>query len=315
MHSLEPELLALGSEGLVEPTVAAHAIARERRDPLSIHAELRLALYAGVLLVTGGVGTLLARHQDRVGPLAIALLVAAAAIACGVPAVRARRAGRPLGAAADYLLLLAALLLSADLAYAEYEFRWFGAYWSWHLLLLTVAHAAVAYAFGSGLVLGAALGALAGWFGVGLGLDEVPFLGFGAPELGARALACAATIAAWGFVDRRRDAGSRFTDVFVHFAANLAFGGVIAWCARAPWLLAGLPLLVALATASIRHGMRRGREVFVVYGVLYAALGVCVVAVPRIDGSSAAASFMLLVVGGAAFALWSLHQRMRERAP
>ena len=47
---------------------------------------------------------------------------------------------------------LAALLASAALAYAERQFTLLGSLWSWHLLLLAVVHAAIAYAFASPLV-------------------------------------------------------------------------------------------------------------------------------------------------------------------
>ena len=47
------------------------------------------------------------------------------------------------------------LLASAALAYAERQFTLLGPWWSWHLLLLAVVHAAVAYAFSSPLVLAA----------------------------------------------------------------------------------------------------------------------------------------------------------------
>ena len=175
----------------------------------SLHPELRVTLYAGVLLVMAGVGILLARNLDRIGPLAIVLMIALAAAACSVPAVRAKLAGRPLTVAGDYLLLLAALLASADLAYAERQFTLLGPWWSWHLLLLAVVHAAIAYRFASPLVLAASLTSLAGWFGVGGTLGDVLPFSYSTPALGARALACAATIAAWRYADRRARPGTR----------------------------------------------------------------------------------------------------------
>ena len=190
-----------------------------------------------------------------------------------MPAVRARLAGRALTVAGDYLLLLAVLLGSADLAYAERQFTLLGPLWSWHLLLLAVVHAAVAYAFASPLVLAASLTALAGWFGVGGTLGDALHFADSTPALGGRALACAAVIAAWRYADRRARPDTRFSDVFDHFAANLAFWGAIAWCLEWPWLAAGLPLLAALAYASVRRGLDTGREAFLVYGIVYAAIG------------------------------------------
>jgi len=314
VHTLEPELRTLHAAGTIDDATASRALALDRREVFSLHHELRATLYVGVLLVMAGVGIILARNLERIGPLTVVLAIALAAAACAVPAMRAKAAGRPLTVAGDYLLLLAALLVSADLAYAERQFTLLGPLWSWHLLLLAVVHAAVAYAFASPLVLAASLTALAGWFGVGGSLGDVVFFATSTPVLGARALLCAAVIAAWRHADRRVRPGTSFSSVFDHFAANLAFWGAIAWCIEWPWLAAGLPLLAALAWASIRHGLDTGRESFLVYGIVYAAIGLCAAVAPRFDDTTASLGFVLIVVCTAATVLWQLRRRLRESA-
>jgi hypothetical protein len=217
--------------------------------------------------------------------------------------------------AGAYLLLLAVLLASADLAYAERQFTLLGPLWSWHLLLLAVVHAAIAYTFASPLVLAASLTALAGWFGVGGSFGDVLHFEYSTPELGARALVCAAVIAAWRYADRHARPDTRFSEVFDHFAANLAFWGTIAWCVEWPWLAAGLPLLAALAYTSVRRGLDTGREAFLVYGIVYAAIGICAAVVPHLHGMTASFTFVLLVVCIAAATLWQLRRRLREPNP
>lgn len=312
MHTLEPELRALHAEGLIDDATAARALARDRGQVFSLYAELRASLYAGVLLVMAGVGTILARNLDRIGPLAILLTVALIAAACAIPALRAKSAGRALPVAGEYLLLLGVLLVSADLAYAERQFTLLGPLWSWHLLLLAVVHAAVAYAFGSPLVLAASLTALAGWFGVGGTPGDLLRVSYSEAEFGARALACALLIAAWRYADRRAGPESRFSGVFDHFATNLAFWGAIAWCLEWPWLAAGVPLLATFSYASVRRGLDSGRELFLVYGTVYAAIGTCAAVLPHIHGTKPSLSFVLIVVCVAAAALWWLRRRLRE---
>jgi Predicted membrane protein (DUF2157) len=315
VHTLEPELRALHAEGVIDDATAARALARDRGQVFSLYAELRATLYAGVLLVTSGIGMVLARNLERIGPLGIVAAIALLAAACAAPAVRARRrAGAP-GTAAEYLLLLAALLASADLAYAERQFSLLGPLWSWHLLLLAAAHAVIAYAFASPLVLAASLTALAGWFGVGGTVGDPLHLAYSTAELGGRALGCAAVIVAWRYADRRWHGTSRFTDVFDHFAANLAFWGAIAWCMEPPWTFAGLPLLGALAYVSVRRGLTTDRESFLVYGVVYAAIGVGAAIAPRLSGLTAQLGFALVVVCAAAVTLWQLRRRLQEPAP
>lgn len=315
MHTLEPELRTLHAEGTIDDATAARALAHDRGQVFSLHPELRATLYAGVLLVMAGVGIILARNLERIGPLAVVLAVALLAVACAVPAVRARVAGRPLADASDYLLLLAALLASANLAYAERQFTLLGPLWSWHLLLLAIGHAVVAYTFGSPLVLAASLTALAGWFGVGAAPGDALHLSYSSPELGARALACAAVIALWRYAGRRAQPDTRFSDILDHFATNLAFWGAVTWCLEWPWLAAGLPLLAALSYVSMRHGLATGREAFLVYGSIYAGIGLCAAVLPRLHGITARLAFVLIVVCVAAAALWQLRRRLRGRAP
>ncbi len=312
MHTLEAEIRALHADGVIDDATASRALAWDRGDVFSLHLELRAAMYAGVLLAMAGVGLVLARNLDRIGPLAILFAIALAAVIAAVPALRARFANRPLTVVADYLLLLAALLASAGLAYAEREFALLGPLWSWHLLLLAVAHGALAYAFKSPLVLAASLTSLAGWFGLGGSVGDVLNLSHSTPALGSRALACAALITAWRHVDRRAPAGTTFSVVFEHFAVNIACWGALAWCLEWPWLAAGLPLLAVLAYVSVRHGLGTGREAFLVYGILYAAVGICVVVVPRLHGMTVSFGFVLMVVCIAAATLWRLRRRLRE---
>jgi hypothetical protein len=306
MHTLEPELRTLHAAGALDDDTASRAVALDRREVFSVHGELRALLYGGVLLVTTGVGVLLARRLDQVGPLAIVLAVAAVAAACYWIAARGRVAGRELGVASDYVLLLGALLASADLAYAERQFGLLGPLWSRHLLLLAALHAVTAYAYRSPLLLAAALAALAGWFGIGTPFDGGGPFDRSAPQIGTSALVCAALIYAWREADRRLRPSTTFGAVFDQFAANLAFWGALAWCSEFPWLYAGLLLVAALAAIVIREGLRRGREPFVVYGVVYAALALCIVIVPRLPGFTVTMGFVLVVVAAAATVLWQL---------
>jgi hypothetical protein len=162
-----------------------------------------------------------------------------------------------------------------------------------------------------GLVLAASLAALAGWFGVGGTLGDVLHFSYSTPVLGSRALVCAVVITAWRYADRRARPNSTFTEVFDHFAANLAFWGAIAWCLEWPWLAAGLPLLAGLAYASVRRGLGAGREAFLVYGIVYAAIGLCAAVAPWFDRSTTSLSFVLIVVCAAAASLWQLRRRLR----
>src|SRR5258708_13349243 len=75
---------ALRDRGLLPAEEAPRLLRVARGELLSVRAELRALLYAGVLLLTGGVGLLVEQNLERIGPVAIAAalgLGAAAALA------------------------------------------------------------------------------------------------------------------------------------------------------------------------------------------------------------------------------------------
>src|SRR5688572_24057143 len=98
-----------------------------RGELVSVRTELRLLHYGGVLTVMGGVGLLVRENLDRIGPVAIALCLWAAAAGALFWAYRHAPAfswGESPSShlAFDYILLLGVLLTGAALAYVEVQF-------------------------------------------------------------------------------------------------------------------------------------------------------------------------------------------------
>ena len=311
MHSLEEELRELQSRGALDAASASRALALECRTLFSVFDELRATLYAAVALVITGVGILIKDHLDRIGPLTLIFVLVLAGAACYVPAIRAKSRGMAPATVAEYVLLLGALIVSADVGYAESQFHWLGANWSRHLLMLAAVHALTAYVFGSRLVLSVALTSLAGWFGIERGPGNLAPWQFATPELGLRALACAAVILAWRAIDRSSQ-GPRFRPVFEHFAANLAFWGVLGWCANARLRVVGVLALLVLAGFAIHKALRSRAESFAVYGVGYGAVGISLVIAEITDLSVLGAVLILAIALTAAAILRHLHDLLKE---
>jgi hypothetical protein len=305
MHSLEPEYLELNAEGLIDEAATSRAVALERGSIFSVFEEVRFALYAAVAAITTGVGILVKENLDHIGPLTLIVTLALVAAACYGAGIRTRlrRETRTIGG--DYLLLLGALIMSADLGYAESQFHWLGSHWSWYLLTLAALHATTAYALDSRLVLSVSLTSLAGWFGVEGHIQNLFQLDNSIRNSGFQALACASVIFVWREVHGRLDGPPQFKEVFQQFAANLGFWGALALCFTPNSRLPGVVVLIVLAVASIRKGLQNSQEIFVIYGIAYTALGLCFVESQIVSGLLAALLELATVIV-AVILLWRL---------
>lgn len=293
MLSLEDELAQ------IDP-LPVRLIAEERREVFSVFAELRVAAYLAVALITTGEGIIVKENADRIGPMTIVVALLLAAAACYWFALR-KPARTIVG---DYVLLLGALLVSAAVGYAESQFHLLGANWSRHFLLLALLHGATAYVFDSRLVLSAALTSLTAWFGVERMFDM-------SATLGLKALLCASVILVFRLVNRHKP----FDEVFEHFAALLAFTAGLAWAWTHEWRWIGVGVTLAVAAIVIVRGVRVRSEVFVLYAIVFAAIAIdtAIIAAMFWTKTDVLIPLLLLVTTPClAIALFIAHNRIKE---
>lgn len=323
MLSFEPELNHL--RPLLGEETTNTLLARDRREVFSVHAELRIVAWAGAMLLAGAAGIVLKDNLERIGPLALAILIGAAAAGC-YAFVWLRRA-RP-SLVDDYILLLGALLVSSDAAFIESQFHVFGDAWYRHFLILAVIHGVAAYAYRSRTLLTLSLAAMAAWLGVN---REYPG---NATEFALRALEAAGVALMWRTVDARlrfslerralspatgaglRDRHSRkdeaFLPVFEHFAANLASVGAAALLFDDNTRLPGCLAMLVIAGMTIFWGFRTRRELFAIYGFLYAVFAVDVYLIDLVDNENFAYVLVIASMIGSIVALFAIHARFRE---
>ncbi|TMK24308.1 MAG: DUF2157 domain-containing protein [Actinobacteria bacterium] len=300
--SLEPELTALPDTGVL--------IARERRDAVSIYPELRILTWAGVMLISTGVGVYITKHLDDIGPLAIATVVGLAAAACYAWAYWKR--SRTASLADDYVLLLAALLASADIGYIEHHYRLLGNSWPRHFLFLAILHAATAYFFRSRLVLSLSVASLAAWLGIERRSVDAIFES--AIETSLRAFLCAAIVVAWRAVDRKLRPASTFSSLFDHAAANLAFWASLILAAHDETRLTGCLIAIALAAASMIYGQRTREGTFVIYAWVYGTIAVDIAICNAIRDEIFITFYLLVSTIAAIVGLFLTHARLRRTA-
>jgi hypothetical protein len=326
MFSVASEIAQLRDSGAITPEAAAPLIARERREIVSVYAELRFLTWAGVMLVVTGVGILVKQHLDEIGPLVIAFAIALGAAGCYAWAAYRRQ--RTASLVDDYILLLGALLLSADLGYIESTWHLLGANWKEHLLLLAIIHGVTAYLFDSRLVLSVSLTSLAAYLGVQRSLDAI----WGSSsDTAVRAFVCAIIIVIWRLIDsllcgaadpaanpsaanpkpRRRVGGAtQFSPVFDHYAANLAFWGALILSADKDLRLIGCAIALGLAVASAVYGVKTRSEMFLIYACVYGVIALDIAVVDLVP--ALAALFIMMSSVAAVVSLFVIHARMRK---
>ena len=308
MISLEPELARLREDGALDDASVARLIAVERRDVVSIYPELRILTWAGVMLISWGVGLLISKHLDEIGPLAIAAGIGIASAACYVWAFWKR--GREASLVDDYVLLLAALLASADVGYIEYHYHLLGESWPRHFLFLALLHGATAYFFQSRLVLSLSVASLAAWLGIERrDVDAI----FEAPVTTAwRSFECAAIVIVWRVIDRAVRRATTFSSLFDNAAANLAFWGALTLAVHRDTRLTGCAIAVVLAVASMVYGWRTREAVFVIYAWVYGTIAVDIAVCDALNEPIVIEFYLLISTAAAIAGLFVSNAQLRR---
>ncbi len=268
---------------------------------VSVRDELRVLLWAGVLLITSGAGLLVRQNVDRIGPLAIAIGIGVAAFACLGWAWR-RAPSRSF--AFDSVLLLGALLAAADLAFIEVKFTPLGAHWPRHFLIVAAAYAWLAFRFDSKTLFSLALTSFAAWRGVSLVGVAVPWGGVAdSNRLFLEALGCGVAFLLLGKVLERVRVRAPFEPVAAWLGWILIVGALAMRLVTDEGLVIPAAALVGCGAVLAWFSWDERSLGRYALGLGAAALGVGARAAEGIDRIGGGEKMMLTVVALLAFAV------------
>jgi hypothetical protein len=306
---------------VLSPTQAALFDRVARRHLVSVRFEVRVLLYLGVVLLTSGVGLLLAEHHRELGPWVIAVAIGLAAAGC---LFWVSRQAAPFSwdevpspnLAFDYALLLGLLLFASDLAYVEAQFTLLGPRWTHHLLVVGVVYVLAAYRWDSRTVLGLALTTLAAWRGVSVVLISGSFGTGDASALRSNGLALGALYVGAGALSVRWKRKPHFEEIFANAGLLLVLGALVSgvlgdqpmWGVWLAGLLSTAGLVMLLA-------FRLGRSLYFAQGVLAAYVGLLrLLFAPYGRQASSLPLLLAALLGiGALTLIFAAHRRMTER--
>jgi len=285
------------------------------RELLSVHWELRVLLYAGILTLTTGLGLLIAKHFASIGHLALLGAIALGCAGCFAYCLRrgggfSRDAVRAPDAGYDYVLFLGCLLLGTFQGYLELRYQVLAQHWSWWLLGSGLFYLLCAHYFDNRLVLSLALSTLGAWLGV-----KTSLLTAGRWEAAVRAdaLVFGAAVVLAGAAQAWAGWKRHFLSVHLHLGLNVLFAALVSGIGRRAGGLPYLLGLLAVAAGTALYAQRARRFVFLLYAVLYGYVGVTVFVLERGRWEVEAILLYFLVTASAVVAaLVAFHRRFRS---
>jgi hypothetical protein len=314
---VDDAVVLLGRDGVIAAEQATLFGRIARGELVSVARALQVLLYLGVLGVTTGTGLLFQEQIAHLGPLTITLAVGFVAVACLGWVLRTSPPFSTEAVASphfsfDYILGLGALLFAADLAFVEAQFSPLGDNWVFHLLVVSIFYAALAFRFDSRSLFALSLTTFAAWRGVAATSAERALFGFFDESDAVRlnALACGMAFVLLGRALDRKQLKAHFEPTAAHLGWFLILQA-IAWGIGDSGK-AGLlhrVVLIAVGCALAWFSWRGARFGLFVFGVLAAYLGAFVVLADVVEDGT----LLLFLIGvsaiGLVFGLAAVHRR------
>lgn len=299
-------LADLQTRGLLPPAQIRAIADAEQSRPMSLHQELRAALYLGITLLTGGLGVLLYQHLDGIGFLVLLAVMALLMLASFGYALRRRQPftwgqNTPGSFLPDYALLLGCLLFLALETYCQAVFNLFGNRYGLATLLPAGLFLALAYRLDHRGVLAMGLTALGAWVGVSV----QPLSVFTANALLTSQLGIAGVLLGLGLTAAGLHAEltrhkPHFAFTYISLGANvalLAATAVLFDYYPQPWLPKWITvILVLLLSAGLIWYARHARSyLFLLMGVCYGYIALTYSFIRLLDFSSGGEAAVLLI--------------------
>ena len=274
--SISEQLVA---DGLIDAATQQSIEQEQRQSLFSLHWELRLLLYLGIVLFSGGLAVLVYKNIDSIGHQVI---IAVIALACAFSfryVVRHRLPYVPQqvqhpSVFFDYIVLLACLLLGTLFAYVQYQYALFGRHHALATAIPTIVFAYAAYRFDHKALLSMAISGVA----TIIGLSITPLNFIYSTQLLApmawSAIALGLALLLWDYLSAQRQIKTHFSFTFHHFAAHLLFVADLQLLFDTSFKWLSLLLLFAFCAYFIRYAIKQQSFWFLLLSVLYTYIGI-----------------------------------------
>lgn len=273
--------LKLQADGLISPQELEQVL-NQPNKPVAVNADLKLLLYAGILMFTTGLGILIYKNIETIGHLAIVLFIAAGMIACytyciiKAPRFSLQKVTSP-NIWFDYILLTACLLMLSLIGYLQFQYQLFGQQWGLATFIPMVILFACAYYFDHIGILSLAIVNLATWVGISVTpLHLLKDNDFSNERLIYTGILLAILLLVLAIFSQRRDIKKHFYFTYKNFSTHLLFVALLAaiFTFEAYYLLYFL-LLIGAAAYHFIAARNEKSFYFLVVVTLYVFIATC----------------------------------------
>lgn len=253
------------------------------RRIFSVHQELRIFLYIGVLLIIAGAGLTIKQYFANLGDIAIisslTLCFAAAFIYCFIKgtAFSTEEVTSP-NIAFDYILFFGCAFFSMDIAYIETQFHLLGDSWQSYLLVSSALFLFLAYRFDNRLVLSLALSTIAAWFGFTLSGHRFLF----AEYYREYAIIYSLIVLLLGGLLYRLNIKKHFFNIYLNFAVHFLCIALISGVVQYKIFSLYFPALLFACAALAFYSVRVRNFLYMLYAVIYGYIGISIVIMDQI---------------------------------
>ncbi|CAN5598238.1 hypothetical protein BH11BAC1_BH11BAC1_26760 [soil metagenome] len=279
---MDPTILAdkLHGENLIGEASHQKIIRANSSHLFSLNFELKSLLYAGVLMLTGGLGIAVYKNIDSIGHLAVILLIALISAACFAWCIMKRipyshdKVASP-NIFYDYVLLLGCLTTLSFTGYLQYQYAVFGTFNGLAFILPAILFFISAYQFDHIGVLSIGITCLAAFLGISITPTSlISENDFSSDQLIFTGLFFGAVLVVAGRFFSQQNIKKHFTFTYYNFAVHLLFISCLSGLFSSGRVILFVPILGILIYICIRHAIKERSFYFLLVAAIYGYIGV-----------------------------------------
>jgi len=265
----------LASKKIISDRQASLILAYETTKPLSMHWELRLMLYAGILLFNAGLGIIIYQNIDTIGHQAIIAAITLLTASCFYYTYRKSQPYsndevQNSGKLQEYALLLGCVSFLALEGYLQFQYGLFGSRYGIAIIIPTILFFASAYRFDHRGVLSMAVTGLASWLGLSIApLSVLSGNNLTDLKILAAAIILGTLLTVTGWLSEGLSIKKHFSYTYIFLGGNLAELAVLSGLFEQPHKVIYAILSISFCSFFILRARQNQSLLFLLLGVIY----------------------------------------------